>query len=198
MTSTAKLRQTLQQRIQALAATDLSKDLDDKACVAAILRGSSFEDLEIGYIRRAISEHDRWSGQMAFPGGKQELTDSDDLATAIRETEEETGIRLEQTDLLGRLHDVQARRRGGLLNFYIRPFVFFIEREVELRLDPSEVAEFFWVPVSRLKDPSRVRTYTFRDNSREIEAPAIELHGDPPLWGLTYMMTQDCLGRLLP
>ena len=190
------LKELLRQKINLLPATDLSQDLTDNACVATILRGSSLDDLEIGYIRRAIAVHDRWSGQMAFPGGKNEPTDHDHLATAIRETREEVGISLDSSELLGRLHDIQARRRGGLLDFYIRPFVFFLDREVELNLDPTEVADFFWVPLKNLQDPTRLRTYAWKEGKQMMEFPAIQLHGDPPLWGLTYLMTQDCLGRI--
>lgn len=44
---------------------------------------------EILYVKRALREGDRWSGQIAFPGGKQDKTDFDDLDTAERETFEE-------------------------------------------------------------------------------------------------------------
>jgi 8-oxo-dGTP pyrophosphatase MutT (NUDIX family) len=46
-------------------------------------------ELEILYMKRALREGDRWSGQVAFPGGKQDLEDKDDLDTAERETFEE-------------------------------------------------------------------------------------------------------------
>ncbi len=47
---------------------------------------------EILYIKRALREGDRWSGQMAFPGGKRDSDDVDDLDTAERETFEEGKI----------------------------------------------------------------------------------------------------------
>lgn len=188
---------TLERKLNSLSATDLSQELEAKACVASILRGSTLDTLEVAYIRRAISEHDRWSGQMAFPGGKFEEGDLDDFDTAAREVREETGIVLDREECLGRLHDIQARKRGSLLDFYIRPLVFYIDREVDLILDPAEVADFFWVPLTRLQDPTRLRTYEWKEGENTLELPAIQLHGDPPLWGLTYLMTQDLLGRIL-
>ena len=47
---------------------------------------------EIFYIKRALRKGDRWSGQMAFPGGKQDDKDVDDLDTAERETFEEGNV----------------------------------------------------------------------------------------------------------
>src|SRR5688572_27389789 len=57
-------------------------------------------------IRRAERAGDPWSGHMALPGGRREPGDLDLLATAIRETSEEVGIRLGSEQLVGTLEDV--------------------------------------------------------------------------------------------
>jgi 8-oxo-dGTP pyrophosphatase MutT (NUDIX family) len=205
------MRPSLFQNLQSLIALhpvqELSLQLNSRACVAVILRGSSVEQLEIGYIRRAESPGDRWSGQIAFPGGLFEKQDADDLATVLREVREELGIGLYSHELVGRLSDLQARNRLGLLDLFIRPFVFHVEREFELSIDSSEVAEFFWFPVAELIAPQRQTEIHVeiessgeqsRDNSR-ISLPAIALQNtQPPLWGLTLMMTHDLLLRLRP
>lgn len=49
---------------------------------------------EILYIKRASRLSDRWSAQVAFPGGRQEPDDENGLYTAMRETWEEVGIDL--------------------------------------------------------------------------------------------------------
>ena len=51
-------------------------------------------DPEILFIRRATRKGDRWTGHVAFPGGKRESSDADDRSTSIRETEEEIGLDL--------------------------------------------------------------------------------------------------------
>ena len=50
--------------------------------------------LETLFIKRATRRGDRWTSQIAFPGGKREEIDSDDQAAGIRETMEETGVNL--------------------------------------------------------------------------------------------------------
>lgn len=174
---------------------DLSKSLDSYACVVILLRGAR-EDLEVGFIRRAIHEHDRWSGQIAFPGGKKEDEDENDMRTALRETAEEIGLLLDVSNYAGRLDDIQARKQGEVLDFFIRPFVFYINHEVEPKLAVDEVAEFFWVKLKDLRDPKRQTVHKFQRNTMTLQMPAIDLKRELPLWGLTYFMTQNLLHRL--
>lgn len=174
---------------------DLSQSLKNYACVSLILRGPT-DNLQIGYIQRAIHPLDRWSGQIAFPGGKREEWDASALATALRETQEEVGIVLTPEEMIGRLDDVQARKAGTLLEFFIRPFVFYTEREFEVRLDHNEVADFFWVPLKDLVNPERSISYELMREQLRMELPAISLNREIPLWGLSYMITQDLLNRL--
>lgn len=190
------LRHELAGHFQNLKLLDLEKEFTSSACVAIILQGSQKENLQVGYIRRAHRELDRWSGQVAFPGGKRESQDLSGLATALRETQEEIGIELRTEECLGRLNDLQARRQGEMLEFFIRPFVFYVERELRPVPDPREVADFFWMDLRDLKDPERKTFYELQRGERRLSLPAIQLATEPPLWGLTYMMTQELLGAL--
>ena len=52
-------------------------------------------DPEVLFIKRAARAGDRWTSHVAFPGGKRDPGDSDDRATSIRETMEETGLNLD-------------------------------------------------------------------------------------------------------
>ena len=49
-------------------------------------------DPEILFIKRAQNKRDKWSGNIAFPGGRRDPGDADDCAAAVRETWEEVGI----------------------------------------------------------------------------------------------------------
>lgn len=174
---------------------DLHMRLTRHACVAVILKGQTLDDMQIAFIQRAFNPEDRWSGQIAFPGGKREEVDETDLAVAIRETREEVGIELQSFELLGRLDDIQARKAGTLLDFYIRPFVFHIKRDFGVMLDAAEVADFFWVPLKHIQDPQRQTQYEVRREVGVAQLPAVYLDREPPLWGLTYMMVLNLLER---
>lgn len=174
---------------------DLQSQFARHACVSLILKGSSKQDLEIAFIQRAFNPDDRWSGHLAFPGGTREEFDITDLDAALRETQEEVGIDLSPDELLGRLDDVHAARAGAMMDFYIRPFVFYVQRDFDVTLSPSEVAEFFWIPLKEIKNPERQTHYEFLHNLGSQKLPAIDLDRTPPLWGLTYKMVLNLMER---
>lgn len=80
---------------------------------------------EILYIKRATRITDRWSAQVAFPGGRQEPDDENALFTAYRETWEEVGIDLAEKDFLeiGQLDDREITTSlGKRLLMVLSPF----------------------------------------------------------------------------
>ncbi|KAJ9466882.1 hypothetical protein DIPPA_01967 [Diplonema papillatum] len=88
------------------------------AGVACIVRGT--EDLEVLYILRATNPLDRWSGQVAFPGGKHEEGDGSFKATAEREAFEEISVDLADASryaYLGRADEVPASPQLGVACF---------------------------------------------------------------------------------
>ena len=103
-----------------------------RSAVAMILQVRAGE-LQILMIKRADREGDPWSGHMAFPGGRMEKSDSNGFAVAVRETAEEVGLALSTEDeCIGRLSDLNARPQKGALGMAVTPFVFRLEREVNL------------------------------------------------------------------
>ena len=164
------------------------------AAVAAVVR-DGVEGAELLFIRRAEDEHDPWSGQMAFPGGRQDPGDPTPLAAAIRETREELDLDLEHGGVcLGRMSDVAAVSRGRPLSLVIIPFVF------EVRGDPSfdpnhEVAEVLWVSLDYLADHDNRSTVDWKLGSMTIPLPCYRYH-DRVIWGLTFGMVDELLGLL--
>lgn len=143
-------------------------------------------------IRRAERQEDPWSGHWSFPGGRRDRDDADPLHTALRELEEECGIRLARPDMEAALPPTVARRRTGPF-LLVAPFVFRVERELATVLDPREAAESRWIPLSLLRDPTRHSLSCVPGRPREMLFPAIALDGGP-LWGFTYRLITDWLG----
>ncbi len=160
------------------------------AAVAAILReGAAEVGPEVLLIRRAEREGDPWSGHMAFPGGRYEPRDPDLLRTAIRETCEEIGLDLDaHARLVGVLEDQDATGRRGRAPMPIRPFVFELQRDADLRPN-EEVTEVIWAPIAPLLRGERASSIDVDWEKNRYTLPAYDLDGRI-VWGLTYRMLQ--------
>ena len=178
---------------------DTGGEIWRRAAVAAVFRPAG-DDTELLLLRRASQTQDPWSGQLSFPGGHEEPEDADMTATARRETEAEVGIDvLDGGRLLGALDVLQARARTKINPMSIHPHAFLLEDRADrpLVLDPGEVKAAFWVPLSRLADPSRRVWYDAQRVGAPFRFPAIDVDGGPvPLWGLTHHMVLEALERL--
>jgi len=169
------------------------------AAVALIFAGST-QDPSLLFIERAERQGDRWSGQMAFPGGRWEKVDAGMRETAERETREEVGIELASSELLGRLDDQGGHRAGAPAGLRVSPFVFFLEATEE-PVPNEEVQSAMWVPLSVLLDPARSIEYRHRGLGGPFEGILV---GEPErhvVWGLTRRILRslvELLGRKLP
>ena len=166
------------------------------ASVAVIVRpGTGSDDSrELLLIQRADFDSDPWSGHIAFPGGRRESADASLMDTAIRETREETGLRLEAHGRpLGRLPIVEPET-VRLPSLSILPLVFSVPRSLVARPVSDEVASVFWVSLGALLDPDARTTYRRRFEDRVISFPAIGVEGRV-IWGLTRRILHDLLAR---
>ncbi len=150
---------------------------------AAVLIGLVEHQKETTVLLTMRTDHlDDHPGQIAFPGGKTEPDDASPEATAIRETEEETGLHRRHIDVIGRLDDYDTRT-----GFKISPIIAIITPPFELSPDPFEVAEVFEVPLNFLLDPTNHRRHSrvFEGVKREFYAMP---YGDYYIWGVTAGM----------
>jgi 8-oxo-dGTP pyrophosphatase MutT (NUDIX family) len=166
-----------------------------RAAVAAVLRETE-GGLELLFIRRAEDPKDRWSGHMAFPGGRVEPGDADLEATAVRETAEEIGLDLRaQGELLGGLDEVHAIARGKPVDLGITPFVFRLQGPAQLTMN-AEVTSLHWLPLDDLVGDRHLTTFEYLHEGTPLQLPCLRI-GDVVIWGLTYRMfssLKDALG----
>lgn len=127
-------------------------------------------------IRRVSRDGDRWSGDMALPGGKRELGDHDAAHTAARETFEETGVTVGPP--VGRLDDLVGRPA----THRIATVVFTVDGRPEPVPEPAEVAAALWLPVAALADPAN---RTWHRYGGVVPFPSITV-GETMIWGLTH------------
>lgn len=118
-------------------------------------------------------------GQISFPGGRVEETDTSPVMTALRETEEEIGLSPDRVELLGELSEYHTGT-----GFRVTPVVGLVHPPFELMLDDFEVAEAFEVPLSFLLDPLNRERHRIEYEGRMREYYAIPYRGYF-IWGAT-------------
>ncbi len=163
------------------------------AAIAATLRpGDAGPELLL--IRRAEVERDPWSGHVACPGGRMEPGDSDLMATAVRETREETGVDLAaQGRMLGTLDDIHPRT-PVLPPIVVRPFVAAVAGETTIT--PSrEVADYTWVPFRALLDERNWGTAPIAVRTLGVQERPVFRYADYQVWGMTEYLLRQLVTR---
>jgi 8-oxo-dGTP pyrophosphatase MutT (NUDIX family) len=122
------------------------------------------------------------AGQISFPGGRIEESDTDAIEAALRETEEEIGLTRDRVTVIGRL-DTYLTGTG----FEITPVVGIIRVPFPLAIDAFEVAEVFEVPLSFVLDPNNHRRMTRNVEHRSRMFFVLPFE-DRNIWGATAGM----------
>lgn len=168
---------------------------DRHAAVSIVLQLGPEPD--VLFMVRAQREGDRWSGQVAFPGGHHEPSDTSLLDTARRETLEEVGLDLVHVaHPLGQLAPVQARSHGQRLSLWVTPFVFVQHTPAEWNLGP-EAAHAFRIPLAPLLEGLLAAEKTLKVESLTKRYPAWRFQ-DHLVWGMTYHILGAFMDEVRP
>ncbi|MSO72862.1 MAG: CoA pyrophosphatase [Rhodospirillaceae bacterium] len=123
------------------------------------------------------------AGQISFPGGRLESSDTDANAAALRETVEEIGLAASQIEILGQLDPYMT-----VTGYEITPVVGAVTPPLDLKPDPLEVAEIFEVPLAFLLDPVNHQRHS-RVVAEGVRRAYYALpYGDRYIWGATAGM----------
>jgi 8-oxo-dGTP pyrophosphatase MutT (NUDIX family) len=163
------------------------------AAVALVVRGRA--ELEVLLIKRAKREGDPWSGHMALPGGRRDAKDESLIETATRETREETGVDLASIGVhLGRL-DLVRPLSTRLPRITVTPHVFGVPAETPAEVASREVDAVHWVSLDVLRAPeTRDEVEIPLPGGTRERFPCLRVVDDV-VWGLTYRILDDFLGR---
>ena len=122
------------------------------------------------------------AGQVSFPGGRCEPDDDGPVATALREAQEEIGLKPVQVEILGRLDEYQTGT-----GFSVTPVVGLVMPPLDLKLDDFEVADVFEPPLEFL-----LRAENFSRHQAEYRGALREYWAVPWqdrfVWGATAGM----------
>lgn len=126
------------------------------------------------------------SGQISFPGGREEMTDASKSDTALRETREELGIDPVKIKLLGELSTLYIPPS----DFNVSTFVAAAGERPEMVKDPIEVEEILEVPLMELLLKNSVFMERLNVRGVHITAPCFKFNGYA-IWGATAMIISE-------
>lgn len=127
----------------------------------------------------ALKNH---AGQVSFPGGRIESTDSGPIAAALRETREEIGLDARHVHVLGYLPDHLI-----VSGYRVTPVVAFVDPGSPLELAADEVRSTFELPLSYAFDTRNHHVRLRRIGDQDIEVYEIPF-GPNRIWGATAGM----------
>lgn len=161
-----------------------------KAGVMALFFPKTKTGWHLALIERASHDKDQHGGQISFPGGKHEPTDTSLAMTAFREVEEEIGVSSTLITMLGALTPLYI----PVSNFEVFPFVGIAQQELSFELQASEVASLVEVPLNELQSRNKLRRTDLPINKNLIlkSVPYFHLQ-ERIVWGATAMMLSELL-----
>ncbi|KAM4703782.1 mitochondrial coenzyme A diphosphatase NUDT8 [Rhinophrynus dorsalis] len=145
------------------------------------------------YTLRSPHLKGRHKGDVSFPGGKRDDSDSDIIQTALREAQEELGVTLTSDTVWGPMKPITDWT--GMVIVPVLANLGSLE-DLAPNPNPKEVELLLTLPLS-LACSNYGYTH-FRQHGRySYTLPVFRLEGYK-VWGLTAMMTDNALSLLLP
>lgn len=128
------------------------------------------------------------SGQIAFPGGRFESTDTDLIHTALREAQEEIGLNMDEVKILGTLTEIYIAPS----DFLVLPVVAFINYRPDFLPDTREVKKVFETKFKHFAENDSIGCSEIIIPGDRVLTPHYEVEGHK-IWGATAKMIRELL-----
>jgi 8-oxo-dGTP pyrophosphatase MutT (NUDIX family) len=161
-----------------------SKTAVKKAAVLILLYPNG-KSLYTVFIRRS-EYRGMHSGQISFPGGKMEKSDSDINITALREAEEEIGINRNIVDILGHLSQLLI----PISNMLVLPVIGYAPEKPVFSPQRGEVDALIETPIEEFLLPGVVQDKIETILFRKVAVPFYNINGNH-IWGATAMIISE-------
>ncbi|HEX2892050.1 CoA pyrophosphatase [Vineibacter terrae] len=130
------------------------------------------------------------AGQLALPGGRVDAGETPQQA-ALRELDEELGLALDESHILGTLDDYPTRS-----GYLIAPVVLWAPLEAVITPNPAEVAHLFRIPLAELRRPESPEIFSIPESDRPVirlPTPMVNGHINAPTAAMLYQFREVAL-----
>lgn len=130
-------------------------------------------------------------GQIAFPGGKVDDGDSDVIAAALREADEEIGLPPNCVEVLGTMPCHET-----VTGFEVTPVIGLVNAKFDPVPEPGEVDEVFTVPFTHVANPDLFSVQYRRWQGRRRHYYTVPF-GPYYIWGATARILRGLADRIV-
>lgn len=130
-------------------------------------------------------------GQVAFPGGSRDKYDKSMLATAFRETCEETGIKQGDIEILGEFDEFLS-----ISDFHVNTFIGSIKYPYNYKINRNEITDIFEVPLSIFYNKEYDKVEYYREQDKDIAVYYYNFNSYL-IWGLTARILTEFASKVL-
>jgi 8-oxo-dGTP pyrophosphatase MutT (NUDIX family) len=168
---------------------DMYKNVKVK-CASVLIPLVYWKDEWLLVFTRRTETVEHHKGQVSFPGGGCEVGESTPEMTALREAQEEIGLKPEDVRLLGRMNDVIT-----ITHYRVTPVVGVIPWPYRVRLEPAEVERIFTIPLLWLAERANWYEQPVETEAMLRPFPVVRYHpyDKEVLWGVSARITQNLL-----
>ena len=175
---------SIKQKLEQINLTDPTK-YKKAGVLILLIKDNDDAEYKILFTKRSeqLKTH---SGEVSFPGGKWEEGDSNLYQTALRESNEEINLDIENVTKLGPLNFLLSRHK-----IEVNPFVGYLNQLQDFKGN-FEIDEIFTVPISFLMNEENIEYKEFNRKDLKVYIPSWVYNGNR-IWGLTAMIAADFL-----
>lgn len=149
-----------------------------------------FNEWHMVFIQRTSHDKDKHSAQIAFPGGKMEKEDKTYIETAMREANEEVGVKKGDINIIGELTPLKI----PVSKFEVFPVLAYTEIQPIFIPQVSEVAKIIEVNINELINPANRKSKNIKlSNGVELENVPVFEFEENIIWGATSMILNEAI-----
>ena len=185
--------ETIKKRLKSFPLERLQPSPQERGSTAAVLvalHGDS-SDPQVILTQRAFHLNNH-AGEVAFPGGMWDETDTDLLQTALREAHEEIGLLPSLVEPIATLPVAVPKRRS----LKVTPFVGLVDGPLNLVAEPGEIGALFDAPLQLFMDINNYDYFEMKTEHGALSFPFLP-YKDYKIWGFTLKVLTDMLNTTL-